>query len=314
VKGVQQVQARRVGQHPCVWDAIGGSGVCSKHSNPPRHKRDARRSSGKLFVIRGQPSSQGDRNDEDLIIHCRRVGQGRSPERLCLPSARQRRAYPGHLRGARASHPPARRRRAYPEHQDAQTPLSTPCGRRGQGGCGANAQRNGVVVIAARPQSRATEMNVGRRGRCLGAPASRPRARSSSHRLGAPASRPRARLVPPGSAGVSPACAPEARALRASERPDFPFSPRGRRGAGGMRGNGARECRTSLISPKNSTLASRGGEMRGNGALQQRDHRLRRASSRMACRLRISATSYLVGIEPAIGRIFTIAGNCPERP
>jgi hypothetical protein len=135
-------------------------------------------------------------------------------------------------------------------------------------------------------------------------------------------------IAPPGSASVSPACAAGAAwergrlaRLRAGgartqsiRTPKLPLLPSWEKGAGGMRGNGARECRTSLISPKNSTLASRGGEMRGNGALQQRDHRLRRASSRMACRLRISATSYLVGIEPAIGRIFTIAGNCPERP
>jgi hypothetical protein len=141
-------------------------------------------------------------------------------------------------------------------------------------------------------------------------------------------------IAPPGSASVrTPTLAPRARLncaawergrlarLRAGgartqsiRTPKLPLLPSWEKGAGGMRGNGARECRTSLISPKNSTLASRGGEMRGNGALQQRDHRLRRASSRMACRLRISATSYLVGIEPAIGRIFTIAGNCPERP
>jgi hypothetical protein len=78
--------------------------------------------------------------------------------------------------------------------------------------------------------------------------------------------------------------------FQASERPDSPFSPCGRRGlltggdvlaspcvpspvsgirtprlpllplwekgVGGMRGNGARECRTSLISPKHSTLES----------------------------------------------------------
>jgi len=135
-------------------------------------------------------------------------------------------------------------------------------------------------------------------------------------------------IAPPGSASVSPACAAGAAwergrlaRMRAGgactqsiRTPRLPLLPSWEKGAGGMRGNGARECRTSLISPKNSTLASRGGEMRGNGALQQRNHRLRRASSRMACRLRISATSYLVGIEPAIGRIFTIAGNCPERP
>jgi hypothetical protein len=30
------------------------------------------------------------------------------------------------------------------------------------------------------------------------------------------------------------------------------------KGGGGMRGKGARECRTSLISPKNSTLERKG--------------------------------------------------------
>jgi len=38
-------------------------------------------------------------------------------------------------------------------------------------------QRNGAVVIAARPQSRMTDTNCGRRGRRLGARASRPPAR-----------------------------------------------------------------------------------------------------------------------------------------
>ena len=37
-----------------------------------------------------------------------------------------------------------------------------------------------------------------------------------------------------------------------------PFNPVWEKGVGGMRGKGARECRTLLISPKNSTLASWG--------------------------------------------------------
>ncbi len=41
-----------------------------------------------------------------------------------------------------------------------------------------------------------------------------------------------------------------------------PPSPRVGEGGRGMRGNGARECRTSRISPKNSTLERRGDEGR----------------------------------------------------
>jgi hypothetical protein len=36
--------------------------------------------------------------------------------------------------------------------------------------------------------------------------------------------------------------------------PKLPLLPVWEKGVGGMRGKGARECRTSLISPKNSTL------------------------------------------------------------
>jgi hypothetical protein len=46
--------------------------------------------------------------------------------------------------------------------------------------------------------------------------------------------------------------------------PKLPLLPVWEKGAGGMRGKGARECRTSLISPKNSTLERKGvGGMRG---------------------------------------------------
>jgi hypothetical protein len=45
-----------------------------------------------------------------------------------------------------------------------------------------------------------------------------------------------------------------------------PFNPLWEKGVGGMRGKGARECKTSLISPKNSTLESRG--MKGQRVLR----------------------------------------------
>jgi len=89
-------------------------------------------------------------------------------------------------------------------------------------------------------------MNCGRRWRRLGARASRPRAASQGGKSasGRPARplRPvwehcgaiaiagdrhelRSTLAPPGSAGVSPACAPEARAPRLSGRPARPLRP-----------------------------------------------------------------------------------------
>jgi hypothetical protein len=42
--------------------------------------------------------------------------------------------------------------------------------------------------------------------------------------------------------------------FQASRRPNAPFSPCGRRGAGGMRGNRRGECSTPRIAPENSTL------------------------------------------------------------
>jgi hypothetical protein len=51
-------------------------------------------------------------------------------------------------------------------------------------------------------------------------------------------------------------CAPSP--VLAIRTPKLPLLPLWEKGAGGMRGKGARECRTLLISPKNSTLA-RGG-------------------------------------------------------
>jgi hypothetical protein len=44
--------------------------------------------------------------------------------------------------------------------------------------------------------------------------------------------------------------------ISAIRTPRLPLLLQGEKGAGGMRGNGARECRTSLISPKNSPLES----------------------------------------------------------
>ncbi len=53
-------------------------------------------------------------------------------------------------------------------------------------------------------------------------------------------------------------CAPSP--ISAVRTPKLPLLPLWEKGVGGMRGKGARECRTLLISPKNSTLASRGDE------------------------------------------------------
>ena len=54
--------------------------------------------------------------------------------------------------------------------------------------------------------------------------------------------------------------------------PKLPLLPVWEKGVGGMRGKGARECRTLLISPKNSTLASRG--VRGKSAPECRKSRI----------------------------------------
>jgi hypothetical protein len=48
--------------------------------------------------------------------------------------------------------------------------------------------------------------------------------------------------------------------ISAVRTPKLPLLPVWEKGVGGMRGKGARECRTLLISHKNSTLASRGDE------------------------------------------------------
>jgi hypothetical protein len=180
--------------------------------------------------------------------------------------------------GARASRPPARRRRAH-AIQTIRTPSPTLPHQDAPhfAPCGSIAGRLRATIAIA----------------------------GDRHEL-------RSTLAPPGSAGVSPTCSLTGGSKSASGRPTSPFAPCGSRGPGGrgatMRGN------TERCSSLPKTLPVRAGGMRSNRAPQQRNHRLRRASSRMACRLRISATSYLVGIEPAIGRIFTIAGNCPERP
>ena len=60
--------------------------------------------------------------------------------------------------------------------------------------------------------------------------------------------------------------------FQASGRPTSSFSPCGRRGAGGMRGASARECRTSLISPENSTRERLGEEGRKRAGIQQTAH------------------------------------------
>jgi hypothetical protein len=56
---------------------------------------------------------------------------------------------------------------------------------------------------------------------------------------------------------ASPCVPSPASAIRT---PKLPLLPVWEKGAGGMRGKGAQECRTSLIFPKNSTLESRGQE------------------------------------------------------
>jgi len=45
--------------------------------------------------------------------------------------------------------------------------------------------------------------------------------------------------------------------VSAIRTPNLPLLPLWEKGVGGMRGKGAQECRTSLISPKNSTLERR---------------------------------------------------------
>ena len=55
--------------------------------------------------------------------------------------------------------------------------------------------------------------------------------------------------------------------VSAIRTPKLPLLPVWEKGVGGMRGKGAREYRTLLISPKNSTLARKGvGGMRGKSA------------------------------------------------
>ena len=52
-------------------------------------------------------------------------------------------------------------------------------------------------------------------------------------------------------------CAPSP--VSAIRTPELPLLPQGEKGVGEMRAKGARECRTSLISPKNSLLNEAGG-------------------------------------------------------
>ena len=54
---------------------------------------------------------------------------------------------------------------------------------------------------------------------------------------------------------MASACVPSS--VSAIRTPKLPLLPLWEKGAGGMRGKSARECRTSLISPKNSTLECR---------------------------------------------------------
>jgi hypothetical protein len=54
---------------------------------------------------------------------------------------------------------------------------------------------------------------------------------------------------------LASACVPSS--VSAIRTPKLPLLPLWEKGAGGMRGKSARECRTSLISPKNSTLECR---------------------------------------------------------
>jgi hypothetical protein len=69
---------------------------------------------------------------------------------------------------------------------------------------------------------------------------------------------------------LASSCAPSP--ISAVRTPKLPLLPLWEKGVGGMRGKGARECRTLLISPKNSTLASRG--VRGKSAPECRKSRI----------------------------------------
>ena len=60
--------------------------------------------------------------------------------------------------------------------------------------------------------------------------------------------------------------------ISAVRTPKLPLLPVWEKGVGGMRGKGARECRTLLISPKNSTLASRGNEGQRRTGMQKITH------------------------------------------
>jgi|GEM_PF-1114159 len=60
--------------------------------------------------------------------------------------------------------------------------------------------------------------------------------------------------------------------VSAIRTPRLPLLPVWEKGAGGMRGNGARECRTSLISPKNSTLERWGDERQKRTGMQKIAH------------------------------------------
>ncbi len=60
--------------------------------------------------------------------------------------------------------------------------------------------------------------------------------------------------------------------VSAIRTPQLPLLPLWEKGAGGMRDNGAREYRTSLISPKNSTLESWGNEGRKRTGTQKAAH------------------------------------------
>ena len=116
--------------------------------------------------------SQSRATEMNFGLRWRRLGA-----RSSRPPARRRRAHPGHLRGARASHPPARRRRAYPGHLHLQW-------EKGAGGM----RGNGASGRLARPLRPVWEH--------CGAIA----IAGDRHEL-------RSTLAPPGSAGVSPACA-----------------------------------------------------------------------------------------------------------
>jgi hypothetical protein len=195
----------------------------------------------RLARLRGRHRTAWERQRLARVRGWRRLGAPAS-----RPPARRRRAHPGHLhlqwekgaggmRGNGASGRLARPLRPVWEHcgaiaiagdrHELRSTLAPPGSAGVSPACAPEARAPRLSgrppspftpcgSIAGRSQSRATDMNFGRRWRRLGA-------------------------------RVSPACAPEARAPRVSGRPPSPFAPCGRRGQGGC---GATARRSNVIT------------------------------------------------------------------